>query len=64
MCSSDLGSNSVHLQVAIDPHTNRLIVSAAEDNLGKGAAGQAVQNANIMSGFAPETGLSSVGVGA
>lgn len=62
--SSLTGSNSVHLQVAIDLHTNRLIVSAAEDNLGKGAAGQAVQNANIMSGFAPDTGLSSVGVGA
>jgi N-acetyl-gamma-glutamyl-phosphate reductase len=62
--SSLTGSNSVHLQVAIDDHTNRLVVSAAEDNLGKGAAGQAIQNANIMCGFAPELGLSTIGVGA
>jgi N-acetyl-gamma-glutamyl-phosphate reductase len=62
--SSLTGSNSVHLQVAIDDHTNRLVVSAAEDNLGKGAAGQAIQNANIMCGFAPELGLSVIGVGA
>ena len=62
--SSVLGSNSEHIQVAIDEHTHRLVVSAAIDNLGKGAAGQAIHNANLLSGFAAETGLSVVGVGA
>ncbi len=56
------GSNSVHLQVAVDAHTNRLIVSVAIDNLGKGAASQAIQNANIMCGFPENMGLSSQGV--
>lgn len=59
-----LGSNGVQLQVAVDTHTNRLIVSAAIDNLGKGAASQAIQNANLMVGAAENSGLTSVGVGA
>ncbi len=46
--SSVLGSNFVAMQVAVDEHTNRLIVSVAIDNLVKGAAGQAIQNANII----------------
>jgi N-acetyl-gamma-glutamyl-phosphate reductase len=57
------GSNSVHLQVAVDGHTKRAIVSIAIDNLGKGAAGQAVQNANIMCGLDAGTGLSVQGIG-
>jgi N-acetyl-gamma-glutamyl-phosphate reductase len=57
------GSNSAHLQVAVDPHTKRAIVSIAIDNLGKGAAGQAVQNANIMCGLASHAGLSVQGIG-
>lgn len=57
------GSNSAHLQVAVDGHTKRAIVSIAIDNLGKGAAGQAVQNANIMCGFEAATGLSIQGLG-
>lgn len=57
------GSNSAHLQVAVDGHTQRAIVSIAIDNLGKGAAGQAIQNANIMCGLAAATGLSVQGVG-
>ena len=57
------GSNSAHLQVAVDGHTKRAIVSIAIDNLGKGAAGQAVQNANIMCGLAATTGLSAQGIG-
>ena len=60
--SSLTGSNSIHLQIAIDSHTNRLIVSSALDNLGKGAAGAAIQNANIISGFAENAGLSAIGV--
>jgi N-acetyl-gamma-glutamyl-phosphate reductase len=62
--SSVLGSNFVAMQVAVDDHTNRLIVSVAIDNLVKGAAGQAIQNANIISGFAENLGLTSQGIGA
>ncbi len=59
--SSVLGSNSVQIQIAIDSHTNRLVISVAIDNLGKGAAGQALQNANIMVGLEESLGLSPVG---
>ncbi len=62
--SSVIGSNSTHIQVAVDSHTNRLVVSAAIDNLGKGAASQAIQNANIMYGIAESSGLISTGLGA
>ena len=58
---SVLGTNNVHIQLAIDEHTNRLVVSCAIDNLGKGAAGQAIQNANIMCGFPQDAGLNLVG---
>ena len=61
--SAVYGSNSAHLQVAVDSHTQRAIVSIAIDNLGKGAAGQAVQNANIMCGLDSSTGLSTQGIG-
>ncbi len=59
--SSTIGSNSVHLQVAIDDHTNRIVISAAIDNLGKGAAAQAIQNANIIFGLEETLGLSREG---
>jgi N-acetyl-gamma-glutamyl-phosphate reductase len=62
--ASVLGSNSVAMQVAIDEHTNRLVVSVAIDNLVKGAAGQAIQNANIMSGLGENLGLTAQGIGA
>jgi N-acetyl-gamma-glutamyl-phosphate reductase len=61
--ASVIGSNSVHLQCAVDIHTSRVVVSAAIDNLGKGAAGQAIQNANLMFGFDESMGLSSIGIG-
>jgi len=61
--NSVIGSNHVHLQVAVDSHSNRLIVSAALDNLGKGAAGQAIQNANLVCGFAENSGLEVLGLG-
>ena len=61
--NSVIGSNHVHLQVAVDTHTNRLVVSAAIDNLGKGAAGQAIQNANLICGFAENSGLEVLGLG-
>jgi N-acetyl-gamma-glutamyl-phosphate reductase len=61
--SSLIGSNAIQLQLAVDGHTSRLVVSAALDNLGKGAAGQALQNANLIAGFDESLGLSSMGVG-
>ncbi|MEI8084061.1 MAG: N-acetyl-gamma-glutamyl-phosphate reductase [Actinomycetes bacterium] len=60
--AATLGSNSAVLQLAVDEHTNQVIVMAAIDNLGKGAAGQAIQNANIMFGLDQTLGLSSIGV--
>ena len=61
--SSLTGSNSAHLQVAVDNHTSRFIVSIAIDNLGKGAAGQAIQNANLMMGIDEQMGLPTMGIG-
>jgi N-acetyl-gamma-glutamyl-phosphate reductase len=60
--AATLGTNKALIQVAVDSHTNRLVVSIAIDNLGKGAAGQAIQNANLMSGFAQDLGLNQIGV--
>jgi len=57
-----LGSNSCHLQATVDVDSGRLIVVSAIDNLGKGAAGQAVQCANLMFGLPETTGLSAYGV--
>jgi len=61
--NSVIGSNHVHLQVAVDAHTNRLVISAAIDNLGKGAAGQAIQNANLICGLSESAGLQALGLG-
>ena len=60
--SSTLGTNLALLQVAIDAHTKRLVISVALDNLGKGAAGQAIQNANIVCGFPQDLGLNLLSV--
>jgi N-acetyl-gamma-glutamyl-phosphate reductase len=57
------GSNHVQIQVAVDEHTSRLVVSVAIDNLGKGAAAQAIQNANLMCGLDEAAGLSFDGLG-
>jgi N-acetyl-gamma-glutamyl-phosphate reductase len=51
------GSNSAHLQFAVDTSSGRIIVTSAIDNLGKGASGQAVQNANLMLGLPEGAGL-------
>jgi N-acetyl-gamma-glutamyl-phosphate reductase len=56
------GSNGVHLQAAADPRAGRATVVAAIDNLGKGAAGQAIQNANLMLGLPETAGLTASGV--
>lgn len=60
--SSTLGSNCVHLQATVDAEAGRVVVVAAIDNLTKGAAGQAVQCANLMLGQPETTGLSAQGV--
>jgi len=57
------GSNMVAIQVGIDEHTNRLVISVAIDNLVKGAAGQGIQNANLMCGFDETLGLTQLGLG-
>lgn len=51
------GSNFCDIGFHVDHRTGRLILLAAIDNLVKGAAGQAIQNANIRMGFAQELGL-------
>jgi N-acetyl-gamma-glutamyl-phosphate reductase len=56
------GSNAVHLQAAADAHAGRAVAVAAIDNLGKGAAGQAIQNANLMLGLPETAGLTTYGV--
>lgn len=61
--ASVTGSNRVQIQVAIDAHTNRVVISVAIDNLGKGAAGQAIQNANLIAGLPETAGLLGDGLG-
>jgi N-acetyl-gamma-glutamyl-phosphate reductase len=51
------GTEFADLGFALDEARGRLIIASALDNLGKGAAGQAVQNMNIMFGFPQELGL-------
>ncbi len=60
--ASVAGSNGVQLQAAADARAGRAVVVAAIDNLGKGAAGQAVQVANLMLGLPETAGLSAIGV--
>ena len=55
------GTNFCDISVKIDKKNNRLILLSAIDNLVKGAAGQAVQNMNIMMGLDEKTGLDGVG---
>jgi N-acetyl-gamma-glutamyl-phosphate reductase len=57
-----LGSNQCHIGLAVDTRTNRVIVLSALDNLVKGAAGQAIQNMNLMCGFAETAGLEAGGL--
>jgi N-acetyl-gamma-glutamyl-phosphate reductase len=60
--SSVSGSNAAHLQCAVDEHAGRVVVVCAIDNLGKGAAGQALQNANLVLDLPEGMGLSVNGV--
>ena len=56
------GSNGVQLTARYDARTNRVLSLAAIDNLGKGAAGQMIQCANLMLGLDETAGLTSCGV--
>jgi N-acetyl-gamma-glutamyl-phosphate reductase, common form len=59
---SVLGSNAVHVQVAVDEAAGRLVAVAAVDNLTKGTAGGAIQSMNLALGMPETLGLSAVGV--
>ncbi|MCL5105490.1 MAG: N-acetyl-gamma-glutamyl-phosphate reductase [Armatimonadetes bacterium] len=53
------GANFCHIGLVTDSRTGRAIITCAIDNMGKGAAGQAVQNMNLMCGLDETTGLMS-----
>lgn len=54
------GSNYVDVNFKIDPRTNRIVMMGAMDNLVKGAAGQAIQNMNLMFGIKEIEGLMQI----
>ncbi len=56
------GSNYVHINVSVDDRNKRVVTTCVIDNLVKGAAGQAIQNANILLGLKQTTGLEALGV--
>jgi N-acetyl-gamma-glutamyl-phosphate reductase len=56
------GSNGCQLSAVVDPRTRRVVVTSAIDNLGKGAAGQALQNANLLLDLDETTGLTAIGM--
>jgi N-acetyl-gamma-glutamylphosphate reductase len=56
------GSNGVQLTARYDERTNRVLAISAIDNLGKGAAGQMIQCANLMLGLDETAGLTTTGV--
>lgn len=55
------GSNFVDIGVVVDERLNRAVIISALDNIFKGAAGQAVQNMNIMFGLDEKTGIANAG---
>lgn len=56
------GGNACHLQATVDAGSGRVVVCSALDNLGKGAAGAAVQCANLVLGLPETAGLSANGI--
>jgi N-acetyl-gamma-glutamyl-phosphate reductase len=56
------GSNGVQLTARYDARTGRVLALSALDNLGKGAAGQMIQCANLMLGLNETAGLTTIGV--
>jgi N-acetyl-gamma-glutamyl-phosphate reductase len=59
---SVLGSNAVHVQVALDAAAGRMVAVGAVDNLAKGTGGAAVQCMNLALGLDEGTGLTTVGI--
>lgn len=59
--AATLGANSCLLQATVDASAGRIVVVSALDNLGKGAAGQALQCANLMLGLPETAGLTADG---
>jgi len=57
-----LGSNAAHITARFDERTGWVMAICAIDNLGKGAAGQMVQCANLIAGLPEATGLTTIGV--
>ena len=57
-----VGSNAVHVQVAVDADAGRLVAVSAIDNLTKGTAGGAIQSMNLALGLPETLGLSTIGV--
>ncbi len=55
-----VGTNFVDIGWALDQRAGRLILMSTEDNIGKGASGQAVQNMNLICGFEPTAGLLNI----
>ena len=56
------GSNGVQVTARYDERTGRIVAISAIDNLGKGAAGQMIQCANLMLGLEETAGLTTIGV--
>jgi N-acetyl-gamma-glutamyl-phosphate reductase len=56
------GTNLAYLSYAVNPRTGLVVAVGAVDNLGKGASGQAVQNANLMTGQEESAGLTGLPV--
>lgn len=54
------GSNFADVNCKVDPRTNRVVMMGAIDNMVKGAAGQAIQNMNLMFGLPENTGLKQI----
>ncbi len=57
-----VGTNDCAIGWTLDPRSGQLVLISVIDNLGKGAAGQAIQNFNVMAGFAETTGLDQLAV--
>ncbi|HHU51364.1 MAG TPA: N-acetyl-gamma-glutamyl-phosphate reductase [Firmicutes bacterium] len=55
-------TNNCHISLRVDPRTKQIIILSALDNLLKGAAGQAVQNMNLMCGLDETLGLNYTGI--
>ena len=62
MTKHTLGNNSCLIYPTVDVRTDRLVVISCIDNLVKGAAGQAVQNMNLMAGFPEDEGLRQLAI--